>query len=151
MINARSETLHEKRSFSKPLATKRCLIIADGYYEWQKQSDGTKQPCWIHPSDGGTMLLAGLWESNRRATDKTVRSCTIITTEANSALADIHDRMPVMLSDNLADRWLDSDCPVEEARSMLASADEEYFSVRPVSKTVNNPRNESPDCLVEQH
>lgn len=147
MINARGETVDEKRSFSKPLEQRRCWVIADGYYEWQKREDGTKQPCWITPADGGVMCLAGLWETNRRATGEVVNSCTIITTAANESLADIHDRMPVVLLDESANKWMDASVGAAEAKELIGSVEDEYFTVRHVSKLVNNPRNDSEQCI----
>ena len=98
MINARAETISEKRSFTGPLKNRRCVVIADGYYEWKTEGK-LKQPYWIHPPDGGVFAMAGLWETNRRATGQPVKSCTIITTAANEKLAEVHDRMPVVLVD----------------------------------------------------
>lgn len=149
MINARGETVDEKKSFAKPLEKRRCMVLADGYYEWKKNDDGSKQPCWIAPQDGSTMCLAGLWESNNRAAEYPVQSCTIITTAANSALNSIHDRMPVMLDGEAAKAWMNPDCGAEEAKALLGCPDDEYFRVRYVSPLVNNPRNESEDCIQE--
>lgn len=148
MINARAETVAEKRSFSGPLKSQRCLVLADGYYEWQKQSGNQKQPYWIAPNEGTLMLLAGLWETNRKATGKPLRSCTLITTSANAALQEIHDRMPVMLRGQAAVRWLSPNCDVEEAQSYLGSADDAVLRAMPISTVVNNVRNDSPDCLT---
>ncbi|MEM7478283.1 MAG: SOS response-associated peptidase [Planctomycetota bacterium] len=148
MINARAETLPEKRSFSGPLKKRRCMILADGYYEWQKLGDGTKQACWISPQDDQVICLAGLWESNRRATGEEVYSCTIITTSANGFLSPIHDRMPVVLEGQAAEQWMDSDCPADEAHQLLGTTEDEFFKVTRVSKLVNNPRNEVPECLL---
>lgn len=148
MINARSETIHEKRSFSGALKKRRCMIIADGYYEWQKLSGGKKQPCWISPSSGGVVLLAGLWEKNSQACEETIQSCTIITTAANTQLASIHDRMPVALEGPAVERWMSSDLETEEALSLLNAAEDGFFQVRSVSTLVNNPRNDSPECLA---
>ncbi|MEZ6135936.1 MAG: SOS response-associated peptidase [Pirellulaceae bacterium] len=153
MINARSETLQEKRSFKGPLAKRRCLIVADGYYEWQKRSDGSKQPHWIHPTDADSdephplILFAGLWEHNRRATNHPIRSCTIITTAANSHLEPIHDRMPAILSGQAAQRWLSDDCTVEEAQAFLQPAPPTLLRAQSVSTHVNNARHEDPNCL----
>ncbi|MCA9134265.1 MAG: SOS response-associated peptidase, partial [Planctomycetales bacterium] len=88
MINARRETLAEKKSFATPLATRRCLIIADGYYEWRPEKAG-KQAYWISPKDGGIMQFAGLWEQNSKIGPQPIRSCTIITTAAAANLAAI--------------------------------------------------------------
>lgn len=148
MINARSETLHEKRSFSGPLKNKRCMIIADGYYEWQKLANGKKQACWIAPEQGGVMLLAGLWESNRRIAEQPILSCTIITTAANDNLSSIHDRMPVVLDEDAAERWLKPKLEPDDARTMLRAAEDDFFNVRQVSSYVNNARHEGEECIV---
>ena len=147
VINARSESLLEKRSFQGPLKQRRCLILADGYYEWEKLDDGSKQPFWISPAEGGVIQLAGLWDSNQRATGQKVQSCTIITTAANSSLAWVHDRMPVMLAGESARRWMDSACDAVEAHALLGPAEDGFFKTTAVSKHVNNPRHEDPACL----
>lgn len=147
MINARSETLAEKRSFAGPLSKRRCMILADGYYEWQKLPGGAKQPCWIAPADGGVIQLAGLWETNKRATGEEIQSCTIITTAANTALASVHDRMPVMLTEDAAQKWMAQDCDSKEAQSLLGAAENDFFTIHQVSTFVNNARHEGPQCL----
>ncbi len=147
MINARRETLREKKSFVGPLRKRRCLIIADGYYEWQTLDAKHKQPHWIYPSRGGVMQLAGLWETNTRATGQAVDTCTIITTGANSTIANIHDRMPVVLDGESAARWLDPECEEAEAFGLLGPADDAFLQTRKVSSYVNNARHEDPQCL----
>ncbi|MFK7735297.1 MAG: SOS response-associated peptidase [Pirellulaceae bacterium] len=147
MINARSETVHEKRSFKGPLEKRRCLVLADGYYEWQKLADGSKQPCWISAAEGTVMALAGLWESNRQASDAVVRSCTILTTAANQQLQEIHDRMPIVMDGPAVERWMSAECSAEEAKTLLGQAEDGYFEVTKVSTLVNNPRNETAECL----
>lgn len=147
MINARSETLGEKRSFRGPLENRRCLIVADGYYEWQKQPDGSKQPCWISPIEEGIVLFAGLWETNRRVCEREIRSCTIITQSANSALSKIHNRMPVHLDEQEAAEWLNPEFGSAEVQHLLEPSDESPFQVRHVSTHVNNPRHDDSDCL----
>lgn len=148
MINARAETIHEKKSFAGPFATQRCFVLADGYYEWQKLDGGKKQPCWIAPAEGGAMLLAGVWEQNTRATGANCRSCTIITTSASDSLASIHDRMPVVLDAAAAETWGRADSSVEELRGLLVPAPEGSLTVRCVSTLVNNVRNDSAECLT---
>ena len=154
MINARSETIDEKRSFSKPLESRRCLVIADGYYEWQKtnasaskRSKPAKQAFWIAPSEGGLMLLAGLWSTNTKATDKAVQTCTVVTTAANARLDEIHDRMPVMMHGEVARRWLDPSCSAEEAKGLLGAAEDEFFRATKVGDYVNKVANDDPACV----
>jgi putative SOS response-associated peptidase YedK len=146
MINARAETISEKRSFAGPLKSRRCVVIADGYYEWKTEGK-LKQPYWIHPTDGGVFAMAGLWETNRRATGQPVKSCTIITTSANEKLAEVHDRMPVVLVDGALQSWLSQNLSVEEATGLLSSAPEAFFETLAVDRRVNNARNDDEDCL----
>src|SRR5262245_30614970 len=105
MINARSETLAEKPTFRTAFRRRRCIIPADGFYEWRKSDEGAKgkkQPYWIHRSDGGPVGFAGLWESWRDS----IESCTIVTTAANRTLSQLHDRMPVILAPGDYAEWL---------------------------------------------
>lgn len=146
MINARAETIGEKRSFSGPLKSRRCLVIADGYYEWKTEGK-LKQPYWIHPADGGVFAMAGLWETNRRATGQPVKSCTIITTSANEKTAEVHDRMPVILIDEALQSWLSQSLSVADATSLLKSAPEEFLDLQAVDRRVNNARIDDADCL----
>ena len=92
--------------------------------------------------------MAGLWEKNSQACDETIRSCTIITTAANEQLASVHDRMPVALEGQAAEHWMNSELETEDALSLLNSAEDGFFQVRNVSTLVNNPRNDSADCLA---
>ncbi len=147
MINARAETIDEKRSFVGPLKSRRCLVVADGYYEWKTEGK-LKQPYWIHPTDGGVFAMAGLWEVNRRATGEPVKSCTIITTSANEKLVELHDRMPVVLvSEEAVRAWLDPRLAVEESKGLLVSAANEVLLAQAVDRRVNNARIDDPDCL----
>jgi len=148
MINARHETLREKKSFIGPLRQRRCLIVADGYYEWQQLQDNRKQPHWISPAGGGVMQLAGLWEVNTRATGQPLTTCTIITTSANAALSSLHDRMPVVLQRPAAERWMDPSCDAEEAYAQLGPAPDELLQPTAVSSYVNNARHEGVACLA---
>ena len=149
MINARSETVHEKRSFAKPFLHQRCLIPADGYYEWQAQADG-KQPFLIERSDQGMLAMAGLWESNRKLSrdDQPLLTCTVLTTSANQATQCIHDRMPVFLDSAAQAIWMDADCQdTGQLRTLLQSAPEDWLRLTPVSKQVNRASFESPECV----
>ncbi len=146
MINARAETITEKRSFTGPLQKRRCAVIADGYYEW-KLIDKQKQPYWIHAADGHPFALAGLWEANTRATGQPTKSCTVVTTSANSKLAEVHDRMPVLLTGESLLAWLDAKVSAREAEQLLGQAAEEFFEFQAVDRRVNNARNDDADCL----
>lgn len=137
----------EKRSFKGPLSDRRCVVLADGYYEWQQQA-GYKQPYWIRRASDGLLLLAGLWERNSRVADLPVESCTIITTQANSAMSRIHDRMPMVLTEETALQWLEPDVGAVEAASLLKEIDDDFLAPQPVSSYVNNARNEGPECIA---
>ena len=147
LINARSETVDTKPSFRTALKRQRCLILADGFYEWKKQ-EGGKQPYHITLADGEPFAFAGLWERWQRGGPR-LESCTIVTTEANDAMRSIHERMPVILSPNDYALWLDPS--VQDAarvRPLLAPYSEAALRATPVSTYVNSPRNDSPECVV---
>ena len=149
MINARGETVDTKPSFRKAFAHRRCLIPTDGYYEWKKVADG-KQPYLIHRGDDGVMAMAGLWEENSKADPDHVpiRTCTVITTNANTTTKEIHDRMPVFLDPSDFDRWLDPNFHAcEQLKSLLRPAPNDLLRCDAVSKRVNNPRNDDASCV----
>ena len=146
MINARAETISEKRSFVGPLSKRRCAVIADGYYEW-KLVGKQKQPYWIHAASSEVFALAGLWETNTRATGQLTKSCTIVTTSANAKLAEVHDRMPVMLKGDALLKWLDAKVSAEAAEELLAPAVDSFFEFQAVDRRVNNARVDDEDCL----
>jgi putative SOS response-associated peptidase YedK len=145
MINARSETVAEKPSFRKAFKDRRCLVLSDGFYEWRRTPDG-KQPYYIHMKDGSPFAFAGLWESWRDAQE--IRSCTIITTEANELVGDIHNRMPVILAPEDYSLWLDPDFKEREAlTSLLRPYPNDAMEAYPVSRRVNSPSNNAPGCI----
>jgi putative SOS response-associated peptidase YedK len=146
MINARAETLVEKPAFRSAFRARRCLLVADGFYEWQKL--GTrKQPHFIGFKDGRPFAFAGLWERWRGEGSEHVESCTIVTTEANELLAPIHDRMPVILDPEDFALWID---PAEKDTERLVGLLRPYqpgpLQAYPVSLLVNNPANDTPAC-----
>lgn len=158
MINARSETLADKPAFKKPAATKRCLVVADGYYEWQKvpaagESKPTKVPYYIHPTDGSPIAFAGLyswWRDPSRDDedpDRWLLSTTIVTAQARDGLEVIHDREPAMLAREVAESWLDP--TVTDLDSVLAMLAEPApaLSWYEVGKAVGNVRNNGPELL----
>lgn len=147
MINARVETLADKPAFRGSLAKRRCVIVADGYYEWQVRGK-SKQPYWIHQPGESVFALAGLWDSNQRAGAQRLETATIITTAACAAVAQIHDRMPVNLSGHSLAGWLDPATDAHEALRLLHQASFGEWQTRPVSTHVNNPRHEDAGCLV---
>lgn len=148
MINARSETVQEKRSFKKAFLSRRCLVPADGYFEWMKTPNG-KQPFSIERADGGLLAMAGLWEQNTRIDNESpLQSFTILTTAANSATKKIHDRMPVLLDQADWDHWLDPDfADLDTLQRLMKPAAEDYLKCVPVSTLVNSPRNDTPECV----
>lgn len=151
MINARSETLAEKPSFRSAYKRRRCLILADGYYEWkQVPGDRLKQPVYIRLKSQKPFALAGLWEIWQvEGTDKPIRSCTIITCPPNAFLEKIHHRMPVILPKNAYAAWLSPETKSAEALQplLIPYADEE-IEAYPVSRFVNRPTNDSPECIA---
>lgn len=147
MINARSETAPEKPSFRKAFKERRCLILADGFYEWQKTNNG-KQPFYIRMENGSPFAFAGLWESWQDPEGPEVRSCTILTTDPNELLAPVHNRMPVILHPEDYELWLDPDVrEVDLLSPLLVPYPADSMEAYPVSRRVNNPANDEPDCI----
>jgi len=148
MHNARLEQIESKPSFRQAFARQRCLIPADGWYEWQarKQPAG-KQACFIHRPGNELFCFAGLWDRWQEPAGTALESCTIITTAADPQLAEIHHRMPVVLNPGDYNRWLDPDLTnSSEVRKVLEQVQYEDFSITPVSRHVNNARNDDPRC-----
>ena len=145
MINARSETAPEKPSFRRAFRGRRCLIPADGFYEWKRENGG-KQPYYFRMQDGRPFAFAGLWESWEKG-DGTLRTCAILTTRANSVLEDIHDRMPVILPHDAYDAWLDPDADREELGELMIPYPNDDLETYPVSRFVNSPRNNDERCI----
>ena len=146
LINARAETVAEKPAFRAAFKRRRCLVLADGFYEWQR-TGSAKQPFFIHRQDDRPFAFAGLYEHWGRATPP-LDSCTIITTTPNRLMQPIHDRMPVILPPEAYRLWLDPEFEGQEALlGMLRPCAEEGWIATPVSTLVNNPRNESPLCV----
>ena len=144
MINARAETVAEKPSFRAAYRKRRCLILADGFYEWRKEADG-KTPYFISLASGEPFVFAGLWEDwCAKDSDDSLQSTAIITTAANDFMSQLHHRMPVVLQQDAADRWLGGD------EQLLSDAGESSppFRAWPVDRRVNNARNEGEE-LVE--
>ena len=146
MINARSETAPEKPSFRRAFRERRCLIPADGFYEWQR-TNGAKQPFYIHMEDGRPFAFAGLWESWGRGGEGEIRTCTILTTGANAVVGEIHERMPVIVASDAYDVWLDPSSERDELTGLLAPYPEDEMEAYPVSRFVNSPSNNDPRCV----
>ena len=146
MINARAETVAKKPAYRKAFAQRRCLIPADGFYEWQTK-DGKKQPFLIHMKNDQPFAFAGLWE-HWEGDQEEIESCTIIVTEANDLLKPIHDRMPVILAPGDYDKWLDpSSKDLQGLQKMLRPFPSSELEAYPVHRTVNSPKNDSPRCV----
>jgi putative SOS response-associated peptidase YedK len=147
MINARAETLAEKPSFKSLLKRRRCLILADGFYEWKKE--GTqKQPWHMSHRDGTLLTLAGLCDTWKDAEGRPVHTFTIITCAPNELMKSIHDRMPAILEGNDRRRWLDENVSPEEALRLLVPLREGVLQARPVSNRVNSPAFDGPEILA---
>jgi putative SOS response-associated peptidase YedK len=145
MINARSETAPEKPSFRRAFRGRRCLIAADGFYEW-KREDGGKQPYYFRMQDGRPFAFAGLWESWDKGGGE-LRTCTILTTRPNSVLNGIHDRMPVILPHDAYNAWLDPDADKEELEELMIPYPGDDLETYPVSRFVNSPSNNDERCI----
>lgn len=147
MINARSETIAEKPSFRSAFKKKRCLIVADGFYEWKKIDSKTKQPYHIRMKDQAPFAVAGLWEYWNKG-EHPIESCTIITTEANEIMDPLHDRMPVILSEEDWPMWLDStNCDKTALQQKMIPFPSEMMETFAVDPIVNNARHEDARCI----
>jgi putative SOS response-associated peptidase YedK len=150
-INARIETVAEKRAYRDAFKRRRCLVLTDGWYEWQLAVDG-KQPWFIRRKDAQPFAFAGLWESwMDRKNGTQLESCTIVTGNAAMAIHDIHPRMPIPLADSAWDEWLDtSQSDREKLLTLLHSGPGETFEAWPVSRAVNAPKNQGAQ-LIERN
>jgi putative SOS response-associated peptidase YedK len=146
MINARSETVQEKPSFRSAFKKRRCLIVADGFYEWQKLDAKKKQPYWIHRPDEKPFAFAGLWERRERPGEEPLETCTILTTSANETLRPIHERMPVIFAKEQTSAWLADPGP-DKLVAMLKPCSDKFLTTTAVSDRVNSPRNDVPACI----
>jgi putative SOS response-associated peptidase YedK len=151
MINARLETVAEKPAFRKAFASRRCLVPADGYFEWYQAQNGRKQPFFIHPRDGRSLAMAGLyefWRDRAAGPDAPLLwSCSIITTSATDDLGRIHDRMPLVVEPDAWEEWLGAG-PADPGAMVPAADASSGLEAWPVSAAVGNVRNNSPE-LVE--
>jgi putative SOS response-associated peptidase YedK len=164
MINARAETVAEKPAFRRAFGKRRCLVPADGYYEWYlptspdapvgKSGKPLKQPFFIHPADGSSLAMAGLyewWRDPTRADDDPAAwrlTCTVITTEASDDVGRIHDRMPMTIARSDWSAWLDPSQGPEQAAVLLRPALETHLDAYPVSTLVNSVRNNGPELIA---
>lgn len=148
MINARAETLTQKASFRAAYQKRRCLIIADSFYEWKKNDDRTKIPMRIKLKSEELFAMAGLWEKWKSPERKSIFTCTILTTEANELMRDIHERMPVILKPEDEKTWLN---PIihdpNKLNQLLKPLSAEIMEAYQVSSLVNSPKNNFPDLI----
>ncbi|MDN7227587.1 SOS response-associated peptidase [Planococcus liqunii] len=147
MINARAETAAEKPSFRNAFKKKRCLVVADSFYEWKRRDDG-KTPMRIKLKSGEPFAFAALWESWKSPEGKTVNTCSILTTGANELMGTIHDRMPVILTKEAEKIWLDPNVQdAEELGKLLQPFDSNELEAYEVSDAVNSPKNNGPELI----
>lgn len=147
LINARSETAPEKPAFRAAFRSRRCIVPADGFYEWQQQPSG-KQPFYIHRKDGGLLAMAGLWEQwMPPETEVPLLTFTILTTAANAWMRPLHERMPVILEGEEVGRWLDPAAKRAELEALLRAPGDRELEAYPVSRAVNDVRNDAPLLL----
>lgn len=148
MINARAETVEEKPSFRNAFRRRRCLVLADGFYEWKKEN-GWKQPYYVRMDDGRPFAFAGLWEFWKDdETETAIESCTLLTTQPNGVVRPIHKRMPVILHPRDYDLWLDVEtADVERLKAILGPYPAEEMEAYPVSRLVNKPAHEGPELI----
>jgi putative SOS response-associated peptidase YedK len=149
MINARAETVADKPAYRRPFERGRCLIVADGFYEWQREA--VRQPFHITRGDGGPFAFAGIrtaWRDPRAPDGELLRSCAIVTTAANPVVAHIHPRMPVILDPADEEDWLDPNTPPPRLHAMLHALPNDETHARAVSKAVNDARYDGPECLA---
>jgi len=150
MINARVETVTERPAYRRPFERFRCLIVADGFYEWQDAGRGRpKRAFHITRAGGELFAFAGLWSIWRGEGDQSVRSCAILTTRANSLVKPLHDRMPVILPRDAESLWLDPGADRGALLDLLEPLDPAQTAVRPVGPAVNDARYDGPECLAE--
>ena len=151
MINARAESLAGKPAYERAFRRHRCVVPADGFYEWQRRG-ARKQPMFVHRRDGEPMALAGLWAAWRDGDPpdgEWLRSCTIVTTVANGTVAPLHDRMPVVLEERDWNRWLDPEAPDLDALArLMRPAADDLLVAYPVGTAVNNADNDGPHLVA---
>jgi putative SOS response-associated peptidase YedK len=154
MINARVETAASTPAYRDSFRRRRCLVLADGFYEWKRGRDprAPRTPYWIHLRDGAPFAMAGLWaswEPRDLFASPPLHSCAILTTDSNALVAPIHDRMPVILHPEAEDAWLDPalDGQLDALRALLVPPPAELLVCHPVSRRVNSARSEGPDLI----
>ncbi|WP_149425244.1 SOS response-associated peptidase [Oryzomicrobium terrae] len=147
LINARSETLAEKPSFRSAYKRRRCIVPASGFYEWKTEGK-EKQPYYVHPASTELIGFAGLWERWTLPDADPLDTFTIVTTEANTAMTDIHERMPVILAPEDYGLWLSGETEQDLVHQLLVPCPADWIAKYPVGKDVGNVRNQGPDLLT---
>jgi putative SOS response-associated peptidase YedK len=148
MINARVETVAERPAYRRSFERFRCLIVADGFYEWRRMPSGPKQAFHITRDGAGLFAFAGLWSIWHGEDDRQLRSCTILTRAANSAIASLHDRMPIILAPDAEAAWLDAATPAAALEELLHGLPATHTALRAVGPAVNDARYDGPECLA---
>ncbi|MBK8479632.1 MAG: SOS response-associated peptidase [Proteobacteria bacterium] len=149
-INARAETVEGKPFFCQAWRRRRCLLVADGFYEWQRRRRG-KQPYWLRATRGGPIAFAGLWERwTADPESEAIESCTLLTTRANAVVQSIHDRMPVILPPSAYARWLAPAAgpALDALKTLLVPASDELLQAVAVTAYVNDPKHDDPGCIA---
>lgn len=150
MVNARSETVAERAAYRKAFHQRRCVILADGFYEWRKTSRG-KEPHYIRLKNGKPFVFAGLWETWNAPDGSLLETFCILTGGANELVAEIHTRMPIILDEEKALQWLNPNATAGELKALLVPFEARKMESYPVSKMVNNAAFERPDCVEPHH
>jgi putative SOS response-associated peptidase YedK len=146
LLNARAETVADRPAFRSAFRRRRCLVPADGYYEWRQLPTG-KQPFLFRRPDGAPFAIAGLWEAWTAPDGSAVQTCALLTTEANAVVRPVHDRMPVLVAVSDFDRWLSLAADPADLLTLLRPAPDEALTATPVSAFVNSARHEGPRCV----
>jgi putative SOS response-associated peptidase YedK len=147
MFNARGETAADKPAYRNAMRRRRCLVPADGFYEW-KRDGGRKRPYWVHRRGGGPLAFAGLWETWTGPNGEELETAAIVTTTANRALKPLHERMPVVVPQDAFGLWLDPNADLQMASALIAPAPEDFFEAYEVSGAVNRAANDGPALLT---
>lgn len=148
LINARAETISEKASFKSALKNRRCLVIADGFYEWKRTTKKSKIPYRIILNSNRLFAFAGLWEEYEDENQEIVNTFTIITTNANTAVSKIHDRMPVILNQETEQEWLNASVSTDEHINLLQPYDANKMEYHTISPLVNSVANDNPQLIA---
>ncbi|UJA19775.1 SOS response-associated peptidase [Thermoleophilia bacterium SCSIO 60948] len=147
LINARAETIDSQPAFAESFRERRCLMAADGFYEWRRDERG-KVPIWFSRPDGEPFAFAGVWAEIKGSDGATITSCALATTEPNELMRPVHDRMPVVLDPRVEGTWLDPSASLDDLRALLVPAAEDALIAREVSDLVNSNRNDGPELIA---